>query len=169
MDQKIRGITVTINGDTTGLGKALDTVKKQSIGLNRELKSVNKALNFNPSSASLLTEKQKVLTDSVRAAREELKTLEAAQADVEKMYASGDIDRGAYLEFRRQLEAARANVEQLQDQLVEFGGAAGQIMQQAGKKVSEFGRPDLDFGYGYRQECHCHWHGCTDNHSTDEA
>ena len=64
MDQKIRGITVTINGDTTGLGKALDTVKKQSIGLNRELKSVNKALNFNPSSASLLTEKQKVLTDS---------------------------------------------------------------------------------------------------------
>ena len=139
MDQKIRGITVTINGDTTGLGKALDTVKKQSIGLNRELKSVNKALNFNPSSASLLTEKQKVLTDSVRAAREELKTLEAAQADVEKMYASGDIDRGAYLEFRRQLEAARANVEQLQDQLVEFGGAAGKIMQQAGKKVSEFG------------------------------
>lgn len=84
MDQKIRGITVTINGDTTGLGKALDTVKKQSIGLNRELKSVNKALNFNPSSASLLTEKQKVLTDSVRAAREELKTLEAAQANVEK-------------------------------------------------------------------------------------
>ena len=139
MDQKIRGITVTINGDTTGLGKALDTVKKQSIGLNRELKSVNKALNFNPSSASLLTEKQKVLADSVRAAREELKTLEAAQADVEKMYASGDIDRGAYLEFQRQLEAARANVERLQDQLVEFGGAAGQIMQQAGKKVSEFG------------------------------
>ena len=135
MDQKIRGITVTINGDTTGLGKALDTVKKQSIGLNRELKSVNKALNFNPSSASLLTEKQKNLT----AAREELKTLEAAQADVEKMYASGDIDRGAYLEFQRQLEAARANVERLQDQLVEFGGAAGQIMQQAGKKVSEFG------------------------------
>ena len=55
------------------------------------------------------------------------------------MYASGDIDRGAYLEFQRQLEAARANVERLQDQLVEFGGAAGQIMQQAGKKVSEFG------------------------------
>lgn len=105
----------------------------------KEAQSVNKALNFNPSSASLLTEKQKVLADSVRAAREELKTLEAAQADVEKMYASGDIDRGAYLEFQRQLEAARANVERLQDQLVEFGGAAGQIMQQAGKKVSEFG------------------------------
>lgn len=65
MDQKIRGITVTINGDTTGLGKALDTVKKQSIGLNRELKSVNKALNFNPSSASLLTEKQKAGPEAV--------------------------------------------------------------------------------------------------------
>lgn len=28
---EIRGITVTINGDTTGLGKALDTVKRRAL------------------------------------------------------------------------------------------------------------------------------------------
>ena len=139
MNQNIRGITVTINGDVKGLGKALDAAKKQSIGLNKELREVNKALKLNPSSVSLLTEKQNILADSVKSAREELKALEAAQADVERMYAAGDIDRGAYLEFQRQLEAARANVERLQNQLIEFGGAAGQIMQQAGEKVSQFG------------------------------
>lgn len=139
MNQNIRGITVTINGDVKGLGKAMDAAKKQSIGLNKELREVNKALKLNPSSVTLLTEKQNILADSVKSAREELKALEAAQADVERMYAAGDIDRGAYLEFQRQLEAARANVERLQNQLIEFGGAAGQIMQQAGEKVSKFG------------------------------
>lgn len=139
MNQNIRGITVTINGDVKGLGKAMDAAKKQSIGLNMELREVNKALKLNPSSVTLLTEKQNILADSVKSAREELKALEAAQADVERMYAAKEIDRGAYLEFQRQLEAARANVERLQNQLIEFGTAAGQIMQQAGEKVSQFG------------------------------
>lgn len=139
MNQNIRGITVTINGNATGLGKVLDSVKKHSIELNKELKEVNKALKLNPSSVTLLSEKQGILADSVKAAREELKALEAAQADVEKMYNTGDIDRGAYLEFQRKLEAARANLKRLQDQQVEFGGVVGQIMQQAGEKVTDFG------------------------------
>ena len=113
MNQNIRGITVTINGDVKGLGKAMDAAKKQSIGLNKELREVNKALKLNPSSVTLLTEKQNILADSVKSAREELKALEAAQADVERMYAAGDIDRGAYLEFQRQLEAARAKARAL--------------------------------------------------------
>lgn len=139
MNTKIRGITVTINGDTKGLGKALDAAKKQSIKLNEELKQVNKALKLNPSNVNLLSEKQKILADSVKAAREELNELEAAQGDVEKMYQSKEIDRGAYLEFQRKLEAARENLKRLQDQQVEFGSVAGQIMQQVGKKVEDFG------------------------------
>ena len=140
MNAKVRGITVTINGDTKGLGKVLDAAKKQSMGLSKELREVNKALKFNPSSVALLSEKQAILADSVKAAREELKALEAAQGDVEKMYAAGEIDRGAYLEFQRKLEAARENLKRLQDQQVEFGGVVGQIMQQAGQSVTDFGK-----------------------------
>ena len=146
MNAKVRGITVTINGDTKGLGKVLDAAKKQSMGLNKELREVNKALKFNPSSVTLLSEKQAILADSVEAAREELKALEAAQGDVERMYNAGEIDRGAYLEFQRKLEAARANLEQLQEQQVEFGGVVGQIMQQAGQSVTDFGIKIADVG-----------------------
>ena len=146
MNQNIRGITVTINGDAKGLGKVLDSVKKHSIELNKELREVNKGLKFNPSSINLLTEKQGILADAVKAAREELKALEAAQGDVEKMYAAGEIDRGAYLEFQRKLEAARANLKRLQDQQVEFGSVVGQIMQQAGEKVTDFGGKVEDVG-----------------------
>lgn len=140
MNAKVRGITVTINGDTKGLGKVLDAAKKQSMGLSKELREVNKALKFNPSSVTLLSEKQAILADSVKAAREELKALGAAQGDIEKMYAAGEIDRGAYLEFQRKLEAAHANLKRLQDQQVEFGGVVGQIMQQAGQSVTDFGK-----------------------------
>lgn len=140
MNAKVRGITVTINGDTKGLGKVLDAAKKQSMGLSKELREVNKALKFNPSSVTLLSEKQAILADSAKAAREELKALEAAQGDIEKMYAAGEIDRGAYLEFQRKLEAARENLKRLQDQQVEFGGVVGQIMQQAGQSVTDFGK-----------------------------
>ena len=146
MNAKVRGITVTINGDTKGLGKVLDAAKKQSMGLSKELREVNKALKFNPSSVALLSEKQAILADSVKAAREELKALEAAQGDVEKMYAAGEIDRGAYLEFQRKLEAARDNLKRLQDQQVEFGGVVGQIMQQAGQSVTDFGNKIADVG-----------------------
>ena len=139
MNQNIRGITVTINGDAKGLGKVLDSVKKHSIELNKELREVNKGLKLNPSSINLLTEKQGILADAVKAAREELTALEAAQGDVEKMYAAGEIDRGAYLEFQRKLEGARANLKRLQDQQVEFGSVVGQIMQQAGQSVTDFG------------------------------
>lgn len=146
MNAKVRGITVTINGDTKGLGKVLDAAKKQSMGLSKELREVNKALKFNPSSVTLLSEKQAILADSVKAAREELKALEAAQGDVERMYNAGEIDRGAYLEFQRKLEAARANLKRLQDQQVEFGGVVGQIMQQAGQSVTDFGNKIADVG-----------------------
>ena len=82
MNAKVRGITVTINGDTKGLGKVLDAAKKQSMGLSKELREVNKALKLNPSSITLLSEKQAILADSVKAARDELRALEAAQGDV---------------------------------------------------------------------------------------
>lgn len=142
----VQGITVTINGNATGLGKVLKEAQKASMGLNNELKQVNKALKFNPTSTTLLAEKQKVLADSVKAAKDEVKQLEAAQEDVERQYAAGDIDRGAYLEFREKLEAARANLKRLEEAQRQFGNVAAQVMQQAGEKVQQFGEKIQDAG-----------------------
>lgn len=142
----IKGITVVINGNATGLGKALQAAEKCSMGLNKELQEVNKALKFNPSSTTLLAEKQKVLADAVKAAKDELKTLEDAQKDVTRQYEAGEIDRGAYLEFQNKLEAARANLKRLEEQQRKFGNVAAQVMQQAGEKVSDFGDRVKDAG-----------------------
>lgn len=142
----IKGITVEINGKTTGLGKVLDAAKKQAMGVNKELKTLNKGLKLNPSSTVLLTEKQKVLADAVKAARSELKMLEDSQKQVTAQYEAGEIDRGAYIEFQEKLEAARANLKRLEEAQRNFGNVASQVMQQAGEKVTEFGGKVEDAG-----------------------
>lgn len=135
----IKGITVEINGKATGLGKVLKETAAESAKLNKELKEVNKALKLDPSSTTLLAEKQNILAESIAAAKKELEQLESVQDQIEQQYASGEIDRGAYLEFQTKLEAARANLKRLEEQQRQFGSVTAQVVAQAGKKVEEFG------------------------------
>lgn len=92
----LKGITVEINGKTTGLANALKDVTKTSTALSSNLKEINKALKLDPGNTELLNEKQKILSESVAAARKELETLEGVQKQVSDQYANGDIDRGAW-------------------------------------------------------------------------
>ena len=48
MSSRIKGITVEIGGETTGLQNAIKDVEKRSNSLARELKDVDKLLKFNP-------------------------------------------------------------------------------------------------------------------------
>ena len=45
-NKNIKGITIELDGNTTGLQKALKTVDSTSVKLNSELKEVNKLLKF---------------------------------------------------------------------------------------------------------------------------
>lgn len=65
MADRIKGITVQIGGDTTGLSKALSGVNKQIKTTQNELKDVEKLLKMDPKNTVLLTQKQKLLADEV--------------------------------------------------------------------------------------------------------
>ena len=65
----VKGITVEIGGDTSKLGKALESSEKQTQKLQKELKQVNTALKFNPDNVELLAQKQKLLTDQIQATK----------------------------------------------------------------------------------------------------
>ena len=135
----IKGITVEINGKTTGLANALKDVTKTSTALASNLKEVNKALKLDPGNTELLNEKQKILSDSVAAARKELETLEGVQKQVSDQYANGDIDRGAWLEYQNKLQKAKQHLEDLEKAQRDFGTAAAQAMKEAGQKIEEYG------------------------------
>lgn len=135
----LKGITVEINGKTTGLANALKDVTKTSTALSSNLKEINKALKLDPGNTELLNEKQKILSESVAAARKELETLEGVQKQVSDQYANGDIDRGAWLEYQNELQKAKQHLEDLEKAQKDFGTAAAQTIKEAGAKIEEYG------------------------------
>lgn len=135
----LKGITVEINGKTTGLANALKDVTKTSTDLSSNLKEINKALKLDPGNTELLNEKQKILSESVAAARKELETLEGVQKQVSDQYANGDIDRGAWLEYQNKLQKAKQHLEDLEKAQKDFGTAAAQTIKEAGAKIEEYG------------------------------
>lgn len=135
----LKGITVEINGKTTGLANALKDVTKTSTALSSNLKEINKALKLDPGNTELLNEKQKILSESVAAARKELETLEGVQKQVSDQYANGDIDRGAWLEYQNKLQKAKRHLEDLEKAQKDFGTAAAQAIKETGAKIEEYG------------------------------
>ena len=78
MASRIKGITVEIGGDTTGLDKALKGVNSTIKTTQSSLKDVNKLLKLDPANTNLVTQKQKLLKDAIGATKEKLEALKTA-------------------------------------------------------------------------------------------
>ena len=61
MANRIKGITVEIGGDTTGLDKSLKSVNGTIKNTQSALKDVNRLLKIDPKNTELLAQKQKLL------------------------------------------------------------------------------------------------------------
>lgn len=102
-NKKIKGITIRLGADASALDKALKDVDSAAASMNSELKSVNKLLKFDPKNTTLLAQKQKLLSDSIKNTETKLDALKQAQGEVEKMFKSGEIGEKEYREFQRTL------------------------------------------------------------------
>lgn len=136
---RIKGITIEIDGDTTKLGKALDGAEKSSRDLQAELKGVNSLLKLDPSNVELLKQKQDLLTQSISSTEQKLNTLKQAQAQVQAQFERGDITVEQYRDFQREIVATEQKLKRLKDEQKDFGSVVEQQMKAAGKKVEEFG------------------------------
>lgn len=143
---RIKGITIEIDGDTTKLGKALDGAEKSSRDLQAELKGVNSLLKLDPSNVELLKQKQDLLTQSISSTEQKLNTLKQAQAQVQAQFERGDITVEQYRDFQREIIATEQKLKRLKDEQKDFGSVVEQQMKVAGKKVEEFGGKVEDAG-----------------------
>lgn len=112
----IKGITIKIGGDTTGLDKALKETNKKSRELESELKAVDKALKLNPNNVTLVKQKQDLLKDSIKETKSKLDVLKEAQSQVTAQYKKGEIDAGQYRAFQRELETTKSKLSSLKDE-----------------------------------------------------
>ena len=70
---RIKGITIEIDGDTTGLQKALSGVDRSLKNTNQSLRDVNKLLKLDPGNIELLRQKQQYLASAIGDVQEKLK------------------------------------------------------------------------------------------------
>lgn len=128
----IKGISVSIGGDTVDLKKSLKDVEQTSKSLQSELNAVNKSLKFDPSNSVLLAQKQEILEEKISATKETLKKLEAVQGQVEEQAKKGDLGADKYRAYQREVETTKGVLNNLEKQLDETKDAQSDF----GKKVN---------------------------------
>lgn len=102
--RNIKGITIEIGGDTTGLQKALSDVNGKIKNTQAQLKDVNNLLKLDPSNTVLVAQKQELLKEAIANTTEKLDSLEAAQKDVTAALEAGKISQEQYMAFQREVE-----------------------------------------------------------------
>lgn len=136
----LKGVTVQIGGDTTKLGEAIQKARKSASSLSGELKGVESLLKFDPTNTVLLAQKQQILAESISSAKDKLKMLTAAQADMDRQLAEGKISTTQYRDFAREIESTRQTLTRLEaaangtdDAVADVGDAAKKSGEKAEK------------------------------------
>lgn len=139
---RIKGITVEIGGDATKLGKALESVNKQSKDLASELKGINTLLKLDPTNTTLLAQKQRVLAESIEKTKEKLNTLKSTQEQVQAQFEKGDITEEQYRDFQREIAATEIKLKSLTEEYENFDSANEEVeeaVEDASDAVEDLG------------------------------
>ena len=113
MADKIRGITIELGGDTSGLSKALKDVNSEINDTQKQLKDVEKLLKLDPKNTELLAQKQKLLGDQINNTKGKLETLKQAQATMDQNGVDKNSDQ--YLALQREIISTEREVKNLEN------------------------------------------------------
>ena len=134
MADKIRGITIELGGDTSGLSKALKDVNSEINDTQKQLKDVEKLLKLDPKNTELLAQKQKLLGDQINNTKGKLETLKQAQATMDQNGVDKNSDQ--YLALQREIISTEREVKNLENASKETQKAMSGIGD-AAKKVAD--------------------------------
>ena len=134
MADRIRGLTIEIDGNTTKLSKALEGVNKDIKSTQTQLKDVEKLLKLDPGNIDLLRQKEELLNKAVTDTADKLGTLKTALA---QMDASGvDKSSAEYQALQREIIATENSLKDLQKEAASSNAELAKIADTA-KKVGE--------------------------------
>ena len=129
MADRIKGLTIEIDGNTTKLSKALEGVNKDIKQTQTQLKDVEKLLKVDPGNIELLRQKQQLLAKAVDETKEKLQKLKDAQA---QMDASGvDKTSADYQALQREIIATEKSLKDLQTAAANSNATMQKISQTA--------------------------------------
>lgn len=134
---KIKGITIQLGADTTGLDKAIKGIETETKKAAKELTEVNKTMKSSGDSAVLWEQKQKLLSTALEESKKKLKLLEEAQEQVNKQFQDKNIGEEQYRAFQRETESARAAVEKYRTGLREASDKLNELSGETDTAASD--------------------------------
>lgn len=115
MADRIKGITVVLGGDTTGLNKALSGTNKEIKNTQAQLKDVERLLKLDPTNTTLLEQKQRLLADAVGETKSKLDTLKTAEKQVQEQFKRGEVSQQQYDALQREIIATKNELGKLEN------------------------------------------------------
>ena len=108
---RVKGITIEIGADVTGLDKALKGVNGKIRDTQEQLKDVKKLLKMDPGNTELLKQKQELLAKAVGATKDKLEQLK----DAEKQLKDSGIDENSaqFQSLRREIIETESSLDDL--------------------------------------------------------
>jgi TP901 family phage tail tape measure protein len=165
----IKGITIEIEGKTSGLVKSLKDVNKSLANTQKALKTVNQALKLNPKDVQTLKTKQDLLNSAIEDTRKKLELEQQAATDAAEALEKGTITKDEYNTLQAEVAKTAAELNKLEQEAEETAKAVEKIgkgttqldalssklkevgtkMQEVGDKISAVGEKMQKFGASY--------------------
>lgn len=145
---RIKGITVEIGGDTTGLDKALKGVNSTIKSTQSQLRDVNRVLKLNPGSAKLLAQKQQLLQKEIFETSNKLNALKEADKQAKVQLENGELGQDKYNALQREIIETENKLKCLEEEAKKEPSALSVSMKEAGDEIKGVGDKTSEVGKG---------------------
>ena len=143
---KVRGITIELGADTSGLSKALKSINQEIGSTQKQLKDVEKLLKLDPHNTELMEQKQRLLADRIGETKTKLEALKEAQKQVgDELKKTGE-GQEQYDALTREIASCTNELKALEKEAnsasvaMQKLSAAGESVKAAGEKISGVGQ-----------------------------
>ena len=120
---KVRGITIELSANATGVSNALKSVNSSISSTGKELKDINKLLKLDPSNVELLAQKHQALQRQITNTNQKLDLLKKAEEDLKAQMVDGGTEeqQRQLAALQREIISTEKNLDKYTAQLDETG------------------------------------------------
>lgn len=134
-----------MNGDASGLDKALKGVEGRIGSTQKSLRDVNKLLKLDPSNTTLLAQKQELLQQKIIDTKDKLKVLKEADKQAKEQLEKGNLGKDKYDALKREIVETEQQLKSLKktagsgsatlEKVSVVSGKVGKGLTNAGKAI----------------------------------
>ena len=139
MADRIKGITIEIDGNTKGLSQSLKTVNKDLKSTQSQLKDVEKLLKLDPHNVTLLGQKMQLLGKEINQTKDKLSQLKSVQDQMEQGLRNGTVSVEQYQAWQREIIETENELKRLQEEIKKVPTAVEANMAKASEAMMDFG------------------------------